>query len=60
MAEIAIRPARPAEANELTQIAIRSKAHWGYSQELIDIWAEDLRVTPASCHGGIDLGHRRR
>ncbi|MCO5217702.1 MAG: GNAT family N-acetyltransferase [Thermomicrobiales bacterium] len=51
MAEISIRPAKPAEAKELTQIAIRSKAHWGYSQELIDIWAEDLCVTSASCDG---------
>lgn len=34
----AIRPARPEEAERLTSVACRSKAHWGYSAEEIDYW----------------------
>jgi len=33
------------EAEELTQIALKSKAFWGYSSELIDSWRADLTVT---------------
>jgi len=36
--KIAIRPARPQEADLLTEIACRSKAHWGYSAEQIAAW----------------------
>ncbi len=35
---IIIRPARPEEANLLTEIACRAKAHWGYSDEQIADW----------------------
>lgn len=51
MADIVIRAAEPHEADALTAIALRSKAHWGYSQELIDLWASDLAVDPARCDG---------
>ncbi|WP_435414594.1 GNAT family N-acetyltransferase [Polaribacter aestuariivivens] len=34
------------DANKLTEIAINSKAFWGYSDELIESWREDLTVTP--------------
>lgn len=33
------------DADTLTQIAIESKASWGYSQEQIDNWKEDLTIT---------------
>ncbi|MDE2637909.1 MAG: GNAT family N-acetyltransferase [Chloroflexota bacterium] len=35
---IFIRAARPDEAERLTEIACRSKAHWGYSPERIAAW----------------------
>ena len=35
---ISIRAARPDEADLLTEIACRSKAHWGYSREQIAAW----------------------
>lgn len=51
MADIIIRAAEPHEADALTAIALRSKAHWGYPQELMDLWASDLAVDPAHCDG---------
>jgi GNAT superfamily N-acetyltransferase len=42
---IEIRDARPGEADELTVIAHASKAHWGYPQEWIEMWRDDLTVT---------------
>lgn len=40
------RPARPDEAAQLSDIAFASKAHWGYSAEVMDGWREDLAITP--------------
>ncbi|NVK52430.1 MAG: GNAT family N-acetyltransferase [Flavobacteriaceae bacterium] len=34
------------DAERLTEIALKSKAFWGYSNELIDGWRDDLTVTP--------------
>lgn len=41
-----IVPAQISDAKELTEIALKSKAFWGYSNELIESWREDLTVTP--------------
>ena len=30
----------------LTELIIQSKAHWGYSQEQINAWLEELTITP--------------
>ncbi len=38
MTPIDIRRARPEEADWLTEIACRAKAHWGYSAEQIAAW----------------------
>lgn len=40
-----IRRARPDEAEALCAIAFRSKAHWGYSDELMEACREELSVT---------------
>ncbi|WP_299063465.1 GNAT family N-acetyltransferase [uncultured Polaribacter sp.] len=32
-------------AKELTEIALKSKSYWGYSDELIESWREDLTIT---------------
>ncbi|QXP68842.1 GNAT family N-acetyltransferase [Polaribacter sp. R2A056_3_33] len=40
-----IVPADFLEAEQLTQIALKSKAFWGYSNDLIEGWRADLTVT---------------
>lgn len=70
-----IRRARLEEADtlapRLTELCRRSKAHWGYPQELLERWADDLRIEPADIDrdvvllaeatddapGGPDLSH---
>ena len=41
-----IRGARPDEAQALSELALRSKAHWGYPTEWLDLFRVDLTVTP--------------
>jgi GNAT superfamily N-acetyltransferase len=41
-----IRQARPEECGALTEIAMRSKAHWGYSVEFMRNVRADLEVRP--------------
>ena len=41
-----IRQARPDECSALTEIAMRSKAHWGYSAEFMANVRADLEVRP--------------
>lgn len=40
-----LRRARPDEAASLTELAIRSKAHWGYDREFMQACLATLRVT---------------
>lgn len=42
MAEL--RAARPAEAGALTELVLRSKAHWGYGAEFLAACAPELRI----------------
>ncbi len=42
----AIRPARSSEAALLSELAVRSKAYWGYSAEFIAACQEELAVSP--------------
>lgn len=44
--EISIRRARRADAGALTRIAHAAKGHWGYPKELLDLWKEDITITP--------------
>jgi N-acetylglutamate synthase-like GNAT family acetyltransferase len=39
-----IVPAKPSDANALTEIALESKAYWGYTVEQIESWREDLTI----------------
>jgi len=48
---IALRRARPEEADALTALAIRSKAHWGYDADFMQRCIPELRITPE------DLAH---
>ena len=47
-----IREASPSEADQLTELALRSKGHWGYDQEFSEDARSDLTLTAqyiASC-----------
>ncbi|MEO1148114.1 MAG: GNAT family N-acetyltransferase [Cyanobacteria bacterium J06638_22] len=41
-----LRAAKPEEASLLSHLAMRSKAHWGYSTEFMQACQEELSVTP--------------
>ncbi|WP_199737226.1 MULTISPECIES: GNAT family N-acetyltransferase [Micromonospora] len=43
--DLLIRPARPEEAGELTELALRSKAHWGYDEEFLTRCRAELTLT---------------
>lgn len=47
------RSARPEDAVALTTIALRSKAHWGYSNEFMQACKNELTVTPQACSSGL-------
>ncbi|MEV6427248.1 GNAT family N-acetyltransferase [Nocardia sp. NPDC051463] len=44
---IAIRPGRPEEATLLSELALRSKGHWGYSERLLESFRSELTLTPS-------------
>lgn len=44
---VSIRPARPEEAGLLSELALRSKAHWGYDADFIASCREELRLSDA-------------
>lgn len=41
-----IRQATADQAEQLTELALRSKAHWGYSEEFIESCRDELTVHP--------------
>ncbi|MEM6984898.1 MAG: GNAT family N-acetyltransferase [Pseudomonadota bacterium] len=41
-----IRDANIADANALTELAFKSKAHWGYSEAFMNACRDELSVTP--------------
>lgn len=47
-----IRPARPEEAGALSNLAMRSKAHWGYSSEFMEACRDELTYTPEQIIAG--------
>lgn len=44
--ELQIRRATPADAATLTEIAHAAKRHWGYPENWIERWRNDLTITP--------------
>ena len=44
--DIQIRRAQPEEAAALTEIAHAAKRHWGYPENWIEHWKDDLTITP--------------
>ncbi|WP_299955377.1 GNAT family N-acetyltransferase [uncultured Modestobacter sp.] len=51
LTEIALRPARPEEAPLLSELALRSKGHWGYPPDFLAACRAELTVEPADCDG---------
>jgi GNAT superfamily N-acetyltransferase len=49
---VRVRPARAEEADALTRLSIRSKAHWGYDAEFMRLAAIALAVRPATIEEG--------
>ncbi|WFU19852.1 GNAT family N-acetyltransferase [Bradyrhizobium sp. CB3481] len=45
---LALRPARPEEGAELTELCLRSKAVWGYDDAFMAACRKELTLTPAS------------
>ncbi|HEX2644430.1 MAG TPA: GNAT family N-acetyltransferase [Thermoanaerobaculia bacterium] len=41
-----LRPALPADAPRLTELAQAAKGHWGYPQDWLARWEPDLTLTP--------------
>ncbi|MBR7838078.1 GNAT family N-acetyltransferase [Actinospica durhamensis] len=64
MTNFAIRPARPEDAEQLSVLAQRSKAHWGYDEEFLSAFRSELTIRAESvvprrtqvAVGGKDLG----
>ncbi|ACQ79399.1 GCN5-related protein N-acetyltransferase [Beutenbergia cavernae DSM 12333] len=48
MTGLTLRPARPDEAALLGDLALHSKAHWGYDDDFLAIVAGELTYDPAS------------
>ncbi len=46
-ASLEIRPARPEEAEAITQLVLSSKAYWGYDDDFMEMARPELTVTPA-------------
>ncbi len=46
MDKIEIRVAKPEESGLLSRLALSSKRHWGYDEELISLWRDDLIFSP--------------
>jgi GNAT superfamily N-acetyltransferase len=46
--DVTIRRARPEEAEALSGLIQRSKAHWGYDPALLESWRQDLTLDPAT------------
>lgn len=42
--DMTVRPARPDEAEALTELVMRSKAHWGYSEEFMERCRAELTI----------------
>lgn len=51
-AEIEIRHPRAGESTVISDLALRSKAHWGYSAEFVEACRAELTFTPEQCDSG--------
>jgi GNAT superfamily N-acetyltransferase len=47
-----IRPARPGEAAAISALALRSKAHWGYDEAMLEVFRRELTWTEEDVRAG--------
>lgn len=52
MDSVVLRAARPDEAGALSDLAMRSKAHWGYGASFLEACRAELTFTPAHLSAG--------
>jgi GNAT superfamily N-acetyltransferase len=52
MIDVTLRSARPDEAAALSELAVRSKAYWGYDAEFMEACREELTVDPEHIASG--------
>ena len=45
--DLQIHRAKPEQAQDLTQIAVAAKRHWGYPERWMELWKPQLTFTPA-------------
>ena len=45
--ECEIRSARAGDSEQLTQISLASKRYWKYPDSYLDVWREELTITPS-------------
>jgi len=50
--KLSLRPARPDEGEELTELALRAKSHWGYDKAFLDSARADLTIDADTIHAG--------
>ena len=55
MTEMTVRPARPQEAEALTALCRRAKAHWGYDTDFMARSAASLTISRALIESGLVL-----
>jgi GNAT superfamily N-acetyltransferase len=52
MSSVTICQATASQADQISALALRSKAHWGYSAEFLDMCREELTYGPDDCRSG--------
>jgi GNAT superfamily N-acetyltransferase len=52
MTDVTLRPAREDESGALTELALRSKAHWGYDAAFLAACRDELAVASADIEAG--------
>lgn len=57
MAETRIRRARPDEAEALTALALRAKAHWPYEERLMAVFRRTIVISPTDIAEHFSLVH---
>src|SRR6185295_3165033 len=53
MEQVRVRAAEPHEADDITALARRSKAYWGYDREFLERIRDLLSVEPAEIRDGL-------
>jgi len=53
--KVKIVQAEENDAEKLTAIAFAAKSHWGYPEAYLDLWQDDLTITPAYIRKNIVL-----